>query len=211
MRNEPWSAITHLIGAIGSIVALVALVTAAAIKGTAVHVTGFALFGASLVLLYTSSTLYHFFRHGRTKRVFRRIDHAMIFILIAGTYTPVMLTLGGPWGWTILSIVWATAALGAALKGSGVYLPPGASTALYVLIGWVAIIAAAPLHAHLGTGGLAWLVLGGVLYTAGAVVFAVEERFPRKKHWDLHELFHIFIMLGSLSHVWLMWRYVLPA
>lgn len=209
-RNEPASALTHLIAAVLSAFGLALLVTVAALTATAWHVVGLSVFGGALILLYVASATYHFLGHGLAKRVMRRIDHAMIYVLIAGTYTPLCLTvLRGAWGWTLLGVIWGVALGGIILKSSGVFLPVWLSTTLYVLMGWLAVTALAPLMAAIGWAGMVWMLIGGVAYTVGALVYWLETQWPRKGVWGLHEWFHILIMIGSLSHFWLMWNYVL--
>lgn len=211
-RNEPWSAIIHLIGTLLAITGLVLLVVFAAIKATAWHVVTFSIFGASMVLLYLASTLYHFFfRDKKTvKEVFRRIDHSMIFVLIAGTYTPICLvSIRGGWGWSFFGIIWALAATGISLKSSGVKMSEWFSTTLYVLMGWLIVIAVYPLSKSLPLDALILLLLGGVFYSVGAVFYYIDSKVERKKAFWLHEMFHLFVIAGTLSHFGMMWKFVL--
>lgn len=204
MMDEPTNAITHLVGAGLAVAALVILVVQAALRKDAWHVVGFAVFGSALILLYIASTLYHSFR-GRVKRVFLRIDHAMIYVLIAGTYTPLCLTvLRGAWGWSLFGIIWGCALLGVAIKAFGLGTMSHISTILYIVMGWLAAVAIVPIRAALSSAGLFWLVLGGVLYTVGALFFALDRYTPRTRWFGMHEVFHLFVIGGSLSHFFLM-------
>jgi len=204
IENEPLSAILHFAGFLLSIAALVVLVVFAAQKGTAWHVVGFAIFGSSLILLYAASTLYHSFPAGRAKDVFRRLDHSLIYVLIAGSYTPVCLVaLRGAWGWTFLGIIWAIAATGISLKSCGVKMNPIASTLVYLVMGWLAVIAFLPLRKSLSSTGFFFLIAGGIAYSLGAVAFTFD-RHKINKWLGLHEVFHLFVLIGSTLHFFLM-------
>ncbi len=202
LKNEPTSSILHLVGASLSVVGLVALILLGAFKGTVWHVVGFTVFGVGLFLLYLASTLYHFFNDGtKAKKVFERIDHSMIYVLIAATYTPICLTiLRGTMGWIILSAVWITAIVGITLKSAGVLKPGLFSTIIYVLMGWVIIAAFFPLINIIHISGFLWLLLGGIFYTVGAVFYQFDEVGSHTKAWGPHETFHVFVMLGSIMH-----------
>lgn len=210
LLNEPLSSLTHLIGALLSIIALVILIITAVDKGTVWHVVGFSIFGAGLILLYSASTLFHFFnRFTRTKKVFERIDHSMIFVLIAATYTPVCLTLlRGPWGWTVFGIVWAIAIAGISLKSSGVMMGKRLSTSIYVGMGWIVIIAIYPLLKLISIEAFSWLFAGGISYTVGAVFYHLGEKIPRRRMFDLHEIFHLLVLAGSFLHFWFILKYL---
>ena len=222
--REAVSGGTHLLAALLSVAALVVLVLFAARRATTWHVVSFAVFGASLLLLYTASTLYHLWpMSSKARHALRRGDHIMIFLLIAGTYTPVcVVALRGPWGWSIFGAVWGLALVGIALKlgwihdierAEGIRIPfyrsRWFSTGLYVLMGWVGIVAFAPFQDAVGRTALGWLVLGGVLYTFGAIVYGVKWPDLNRKWFGHHELFHVLTMGGSLAHWWVMQRYVL--
>jgi hemolysin III len=209
--KEPISCYSHLAGVLLSIVGLVALVVQAA--GRPWHVVGFSIYGASLVLLYSASSLYHWSAISpRVVDVLRRLDHMAIFVLIAGTYTPVCLvTLRGGWGWSMFGVVWGLAAAGVALKLFFAHLPRWPTAALYVGMGWLAIVAIVPLVRSVPAGGLLWLLAGGILYTMGAVIYATRRPDPLPKVFGFHEIFHFFVLAGSTSHFVFMLRYVLPA
>jgi hemolysin III len=203
--EEIASSVTHGVGGLLAVAGLAILVTFAALRGTAWHVVGCSIFGATMVLLYTSSTLYHAIRSPRAKRVLRRLDHAGIFLLIAGTYTPfTLVSLRGPWGWSLLGVIWGLALLGILLQ-SGPRRHPVLSVALYVVMGWTVLIAIRPLLSSLPRGGLILLVLGGLAYTAG-IAFYAWRRLPFN-----HSIWHGFVLAGTVLHFFAVLRYVIPA
>lgn len=202
--EEIANSITHGIGALLAMGGVAVLVTLAALRGTVWHVVGCSVFGGSLVLLYLASTLYHAIPVPRAKRALQALDHAGILFLIAGTYTPfTLVTLRGPWGWTLFGIVWGLAVLGVGLE----LLAPRRrvlAVALYLVMGWTAVIAMRPLMAAMAAGGIRLLVLGGVAYTVG-VVFYAWRRLPYH-----HTLWHGFVLLGSVAHFLAVLFYVIP-
>lgn len=187
---------THGLGVVLALAALVLMVVMASMRGSARAVVGAALFGAAMTVLYAASTVYHALRPGQGKLWARRIDHSAIYLLIAGTYTPFCLvTLQGPWGWSLFGVVWGLAVLGLALKlGFGIRWPK-ASLVLYLGMGWLAVVAAGPLWHRLPRPGLLWLLAGGLFYTGG-VVFYVRDHLPYR-----HALWHLMVLAGSLCHV----------
>jgi len=209
-QNEPLSSLTHLIGVGLAVAALVLLIVFAALKSTAWHVVTFSIFGASMILLYLASTLYHFFcKTKKAKSFFMKLDHAMIYVLIAGTYTPICLVpLRGPWGWTLFGIVWGLAILGIVWKFT-LPMKPVLSTLLYLLMGWIALIAFVPLLEVLTGLAWLWLGLGGVLYSLGTIFYALDIIVPRTRWFGMHEVWHLFVIAGSFCHFWLMLRHVL--
>lgn len=209
--REPVSGLTHLIGAFLSIAALILLVYNAASYGKTWHVVSFAIFGGSLILLYTASALYHLLPLSeRGRLILRRIDHMMIFVLIAGTYTPVcLIPLRGGWGWSLLVGVWLMAIGGIVMKAVWMKAPRWFSTFLYVIMGWLAVIAFWPLIHSVPMGGIGWLVLGGAFYTIGAVFYGTKWPNIIPGWFGFHEIFHLFVMAGSFSHFWLMQKYIL--
>jgi hemolysin III len=227
-RNDYREAVsggTHLLAALLSVVVLVTLVVQGAQRARAWHVVSFAIFGASLILLYTASTLYHLLPLRDVHReVLRRLDHIMIYVLIAGTYTPVCLVaLRGPWGWGLFGAVWAIAVVGIALKFGWIhdievkehiripfYRSRWLSTGLYVLMGWLGVIAFVPFQKAVGWAGLGWLAAGGIAYTLGALAYAVQKPTLSARWFGFHELFHVLVMAGSFAHYWVMQEYVLP-
>jgi hemolysin III len=206
LGEEIANAITHGIGALLSIAGLVILVVFASIKGNAWHIVSFSIFGTCLVLLYTASTLYHSFRSARVKKVFRVMDHAAIFLLIAGTYTPFTLTLlRGAWGWTLFGLVWGLGLAGIVFKVFFVNKFNVLSTIIYLLMGWMIIIAANPLMASVPTGGLYLLAAGGAAYSLGTI-FYLWEKLPYS-----HMVWHLFVLGGSICHFFAVLLYTLPS
>jgi hemolysin III len=199
--GERFNSITHLVGTVLAIAGAVGLLVVT--RGGAAKIAAMAVYGAMLVLLYVSSTLYHSFR-GRAKRVFHVFDHCAIYFLIAGTYTPLtILTLRGAWGWTLFGIVWALAAAGI-VKDSvfrGRYR--AVSVVLYALMGWLVVIAFNPLRHALPPAAIAWLIAGGIIYTVGIVFFAMSKRVAYT-----HGVWHLFVIAGSVCHYVAMVRYV---
>ena len=207
---DPFSCYSHLLGVLLSIGGVVALVILA--QGDPWRVLGFSIYGASLILLYSASTVYHWAaRSSRRKDLLKRLDHAAIFVLIAGTYTPVcLIMLRGKWGWGVGGVVWGLAALGVAMKLSFPHLSRWMTTALYLGMGWIAVVAVAPLVRSLSLGGLMWLVAGGVAYSVGAIIYATQRPDPFPARFGFHEIFHLFVLGGSAAHFVLMASYILP-
>ena len=187
---------SHGIGLLAALVASPFLVIHAARTGNAAFVVGASIFATTLVLLYLASTLYHALPAGKAKRVFRVIEHSAIYLLIAGTYTPFTLgVLRGAIGWTLLGLVWGLAVAGVALKAMARMAHPIVSTSLYLLMGWLIVIAVHPLTARVPEPGLVWLVSGGLAYTAGVAFFAADSRLRYA-----HFIWHLFVMVGSACH-----------
>ena len=195
LGEEIANSITHGIGAALSVAALVLLVVFAALRGDAWRVVGFSIFGSSLFILYLTSTLYHSFTNLKVKRFFRVLDHSVIFILIAGSYTPITLTvLRGPWGWTLFGLIWGLAIFGIVMKIVFFDRFNALSVVLYILMGWLAVIALKPLLSAAPLGLLIWMGIGGLSYTLG-VIFYAWERLPFN-----HAIWHLFVLGGSISH-----------
>jgi hemolysin III len=194
--EEIANSISHGIALTAALVATPYLVAHAAAHGDAKFVVGASVFGVTMVLLYLASTLYHALPVGRAKAVFRVIDHSAIFLLIAGTYTPFTLgVLDGAWGWTLLGTVWGLALVGVTLKALDRMSHPVVSTGLYLLMGWLIVVAVEPLYASVPVPGLLWLLAGGVAYTAGVVFFAVDGRLRYG-----HFIWHLFVVAGTACH-----------
>lgn len=208
--REPVNGLTHLIGAVLSAIGLVALMAAAVNTGSVKVAVAFAIFGTSLVLMYTASALYHSLPlTPRGLQIFRRVDHVMIYMLIAGTYTPICLVmLPGRVGMTLLVTVWSIAALGTVQKIAWLDAPQWFSTALYLGMGWIAVLVVPGLRSSAPTGFIAWLVAGGLLYSVGAVVYGTKWPNIKPGVFGSHELWHLFVMAGSFSHYWGILRYV---
>jgi hemolysin III len=198
-------AVTHGLGLLLSIGALAVLVVAASLRGNVWHVVGCAVFGATLVLLYAASTLYHSIHHQRAKRVLRKLDWSAIFLLIAGSYTPfTLVSLRGGWGWTLLALVWVLAILGIVLQVTIPARVRRVSVAIYLAMGWLVVIALGPLVRSLHPGGLLLLLLGGLAYTLG-LVFYGWRRLPYH-----HAVWHLFVLAGSACHFSCVLGYVIP-
>ena len=202
--GEKFNAVTHLVGAVLALAGAVFLVVIAAIGGDPWKVVGIAVYGTTLVSLYSLSGLYHSLR-GRPKNVLRKLDHQSIYLLIAGSYTPFCLvTLRGPWGWSLLGIVWGLAVLGGLQEFRPRNGPRILSVGIYVAMGWAAIAAWVPLLQALGPAGFAWLAAGGLFYTVGIVFFALDTRLVHA-----HGVWHLFVLAGSACHYVAILRYVL--
>ena len=204
-REELANAITHGIGVLASVAALVLLVTVAARHGDAWGVTSGAIFGTALVALYSASTIYHSLRSERAKQFFRKLDHASIFLLIAGTYTPYLLvSLRGPWGWSLFGVVWGLCGAGMILKFFLAGRFRVISTIIYILTGWLIVIAIKPLTSALPPGGIWLLAAGGVCYTGGTIFYLSKSL---RYH---HAIWHLFVLAGSACHFFSVLNYVLP-
>lgn len=202
--EEIANSVTHGVGAALSVAALVVLVVFAALRGNAWHVVSCTIFGVALILLYLASTLYHALPSGKAKQVFRILDHASIYLLIAGTYTPfTLVTLRGAWGWSIFGVVWGLAVAGVVFQSLLIGRQPAVSTTVYILMGWVVVIALRPLVHALPLGGLLWMLAGGISYTAGVYFFASKSRFA-------HMVWHLFVLAGSVCHFFAVFFYVIP-
>jgi hemolysin III len=202
--GEKFNALTHLAGAVLALVGSVVLIVLAAQDGDPWKIVSVSIYGATLVLLYGFSTAYHSLR-GRAKIILRELDHHSIYLLIAGTYTPFCLvTLRGPWGWSLFGAVWGLAVLGSLQelrpKGGARIL----SVVIYVVMGWVALVALVPMLRVLGPDGFAWVVAGGLFYTLGIVFYALDTRLRHS-----HGIWHLFVMAGSVAHYVAILRYVL--
>lgn len=205
MGEEIANSIIHGIGILLAIGGLGVLTTYASIFGDVWHVTSCSIFGATLVILYTSSTLYHSIQIPKAKDILRIIDHSAIFLLIAGTYTPFLLVnLRGPWGWSLFGVIWGIAIFGIAFQAFLINKWKLLSVALYVAMGWAIITVIKPLIASLEMGGLVLLVLGGLIYTLG-LIFYSWENMPYN-----HAIWHVFVLVGSTLHYFAVLFYVVP-
>jgi len=205
LAEEIFNAITHGVGVVFAVSALVLLIVFASLYGNALHIVSVAIYGTTLVLLYLASTLYHSFTKEKVKYIFKLLDHSAIFLLIAGTYTPFMLvTLRGVLGWALLSVVWVFAILGIILKVFFVGRFTVFSTLLYLLMGWLIMVAMKPLMAAIPASGLRLLVAGGILYTLGSFFYI------RKSRPFNHGIWHLFVLAGSVCHFLSVLLYVLP-
>jgi len=202
-KGERLNSISHLIGASLALAGLVVLVVHASQKGDPWRIVSFSVYGVTLVALYLFSTLYHSVR-GASKKVFQKIDHSAIYLLIAGSYTPfALVTLRGAWGWSIFGVIWGLALFGIV---QDILFAPGRrilSVVIYLLMGWLALVAIGPLARALPGPGMAWLVAGGVFYTAGVLFYALDKKISFG-----HEIFHFFVLAGSACHYFTILLYV---
>ena len=203
-HGERFNAWTHLVGAVLALVGAVWLLLLASASGDSWKQVSVAIYGVTLVLLYSTSTLYHSVQ-GPAKRLMQKLDHLSIYLLIAGSYTPFCLvSLRGPWGWSLFATVWCLALIGMLQEIKPRSEARVLSLVIYAVMGWIVLVAVQPLLAALGREGFVWLASGGVLYTIGIIFFAYDSRF---RHW--HGIWHLFVMAGSLLHFVAIWRYVL--
>jgi hemolysin III len=199
-----FNSISHLIGTVLSVAGLAALLTMASFEGDPYKIVSFAIYGAMLFALYAISTLYHWARNPRVKAVLQKCDHSAIYLLIAGSYTPfTLVTLRGPWGWSLFGVSWGLAVLGIVQELTLGRRTRSVSMVLYVLMGWLALVAVRPLVSALPPAGTAWLVAGGVIYSAGIYFFINDERI---RHG--HGIWHLFVLAGSLCQFVSVARYV---
>jgi len=203
-HGERFNSISHLIGAALALAGLVVLVVFAALQGDPWKIASFSIYGASLFMLYTLSTLYHSLR-GRAKVFFQKLDHVAIYLLIAGSYTPfTLVTLRGAWGWTLFAIIWGLAIVGIIVDSLHKEGTRTLQMVIYLLMGWLILVATYPLINALPGGGLVLLVLGGVFYTSGIIFYALDRRINHA-----HGIWHLFVLAGSISHFLAILLYVL--
>ena len=201
--EEIANSISHGAGALASLVAAPFLIVHAVELGKTGYLIGSIIFVITMIVLYFSSTLYHSFRPGRLKHIFRIIDHSAVYLLIAGTYTPFTLgVLHGAWGWTLLILIWGFALAGVALKFLRRMSHPVISTVLYLLMGWLIVVAIDPMYTRMPAAGLAWLVAGGLAYTAGTIFFVYDSRLRYG-----HFIWHWFVLAGTTSHYFAVYWY----
>ncbi len=208
---RPWSAITHGAGAILAILGTALLIIKAAVLGLdSWHMASFSIYGASMICLYTASTLYHCLNVSVSGRLaLRKCDHCSIAILIAGSYTPICLTVlreAGVWGWAIFGVIWTMAVCSCVLSLVWINSPRWLTSGVYLVMGWLAVIALYPLSQVLTAAGMFWLLLGGILYTVGGVLYAVKWPGRDNPRFGCHEVFHLFILAGSVCHLFLMYH-----
>lgn len=205
LGEELWNSISHGIGALLSIAALVLCVVKSATSGSAIAVVSSSIYGSMMIILYLMSTLYHALKVNNAKRVFNIIDHCSIYLLIAGSYTPyTLVTLNGALGWTIFGIIWGAAIIGIVLNAVDLKKFRTISLISYLVMGWLIIVAFGPLMKALPTGGIVLLALGGVAYTVGAIFYATGKK---KKY--MHSVFHIFVLIGSILQFFSIFFYVI--
>ena len=202
-HGERFNSYTHLAGSVLAVTGAAALVTMAAERADPVRLASFTVYGATLCLLFMASTLYHS-TQGRAKDIFRKLDHCSIYLVIAGSYTPIaMVKMDGTWGWTLFAAVWSLALVGILQE---LWLAKGArltSLAIYLLMGWIALIAVEPLISALTWNGFAWMLAAGMIYTVGIVFYLYDERY---KHW--HGIWHLFVLAGSAAYYAMILKFV---
>ena len=210
--REPGSAITHFIAMIMAVFASVPLLVKAAVSSGSLAFTVMTVFMLSMILLYGASATYHSVNvSDKVLKIFRKIDHMMIFVLIAGTYTPVcLIILDGKMGYTLLFIVWAIAIFGMIIKMLWITCPKWFSSVIYIAMGWVCIFVFVPLWKSLPHSAFLWLLAGGIIYTVGGVIYALKLPIfnARHRNFGSHEIFHLFVMAGSICHFVFMYRYL---
>ena len=193
--EEIFNSVTHGVGAAISVAACVLMIIIAAFTGDAMKVVCASIFGASLIVLYTMSTLYHALTNPTAKKVLRIFDHCTIFILIAGTYTPfTLIAMGGALGWTVFGILWGVTVIGILLNAMSLNKFSKLSMVLYILMGWCVVFCVKPVITHLGLWGTLLLLAGGIFYTAGIIFYTRKKRY-------MHSIWHIFVLLGSVCHI----------
>ncbi|MDD4409625.1 MAG: hemolysin III family protein [Candidatus Pacebacteria bacterium] len=210
--KDPVSGYSHLIGGILAIIGMIALIVISVQNQQIEKITPFAIFGLSMILLYFSSGLYHLFgKKAEEVDIFRKIDHAMIYILIAGTYTPLCLIgIKGLFGIISVIVIWILAAGGIStvfFKKFWSKMPRWGATGIYILMGWISVFLIYPLYKTISLDGVLWILAGGLFYTIGAVIYAIKKPNPMKG-FGFHEIFHIFVLLGTLCHFWCIFRYL---
>ncbi|MCB2206882.1 MAG: hemolysin III family protein [Bacteroidetes bacterium] len=204
-REEFVNVLTHGIGFLLSVAALALMVVFASLDGNAWHIVGVSIFGASLVVLYLASTLFHWSVRPKVRKYLNVFDHSAIYVLIAGTYTPFLLvTLNGPWGWSLFGVIWGLAIAGVVFKMFFTGQYDKLSLVIYVLMGWLILIAIVPLVQNLSTMGLIWLLIGGISYSIGAI-FYLLNKLPFN-----HAIFHFWVLGGSICHFFAVFWYVIP-
>lgn len=204
--RDPLSGLTHCIGAVLAVFGLISLLLHA---DSNVNVVSFSIFGSAMIMLYLASTLYHWLPlAGKKLELFRKIDHIMIFIFISATYTPICLsTLSGAWGWSIFGVIWGIAIAGLFFKLFWLNAPRILYTMIYLIMGWTIIVALWPLSERMPVGGLSLLGLGGLFYSLGALIYAFKKPDPWPETFGFHEIFHIFVMLGTTAHYFMIYFY----
>lgn len=208
--REPMNGFTHFIGLILSIIGTIYLIISSLNPYKPIHLIAFTIFGLGLILLYATSTLYHWLKLSDSGILrMRKADHIMIFINIAATYTPVcMIALKNNLGWILLLIIWSIALAGIFIKIFWMHSPRWLSTIIYILMGWMAVVVIFPLIEVLQSEALVWLFIGGVFFTIGAVIYALKKPDPFPGILGFHEIFHLFVLLGSFSHFWMIYYYI---
>ena len=208
--KEPFSAVSHAIGAVLAILALILLIQESIDPIKPWHIVAFSVFGSGMFLLYTASAIYHWLPvDPKYVKWLQTMDHVMIHILIASTYTPVcLIPLRGIWGWSLFGVIWSLTIFGILLKIFWKNLPDWFSLTFYIFMGWLSVIAIFPMIETLQVGALVWIFIGGLFYTIGAIIHGLKKPNPIPNVVGAHEIFHLFVLLGSASHFWVMYNYI---
>lgn len=209
--KEPVNTLTHLSGALLSVVALVLMILKGVGNGSSLQIASAIVFGVSLIALFTASTVYHWVPSSdKLRAILRRVDHSMIYILIAGTYTPVcLLALKGVLGWSLFGVIWLLAVIGIIMKIVWLNAPRWLYTSFYLILGWIAVFFIMPLYKSLPIQGFVWLLIGGLMYTVGAVIYGTKSQKLKISVFGFHEIFHMFILAGSFSHFMMVQGFIL--
>lgn len=208
--REPINSLTHGLGAIAAVAGLILLLYEATIRGSINQLIAFSMFGLSMILLYTSSTLFHALPvKEKTLKLLQKLDHSMIYVLIAGTYTPIcLLVLEGSWKWGFFTTVWSLAVIGIIKKFLWIDAPRWLSTSFYLGMGWLAVITFPTLMEKLPLAFLIWISVGGLAYTLGAIIYGVKKPNPVPDWFGHHEIWHLFVLAGTSSHFWAIYYYL---
>lgn len=201
-REELVSSMTHLMYAAVAVFLTVVAIFKGVRLSSPYHIVSYSIFGASMILLYLASGFYHLIpKNTKAKLILKKVDHIMIFFMIAGTYTPFcLITLNGGWGWSIFGTIWGLALSGLIFKLFFINAPRILYTSIYLIMGWIVIVAIYPIYKNLSASGLLWLVAGGIFYTVGAVIYAIKKPNPIPGVFGFHEIWHIFVILGTTAH-----------
>lgn len=208
--REPVNGLTHGLGALLSVLGLIVLLHDSFLKGTASHIVAFTMFGLSMISLYSSSALYHSIRaRDKTIRLLKKLDHSMIYVLIAGSYTPIcLIVLDGNWKWIVFISVWAFALGGIIKKIVWIDAPQWLSLLLYLGMGWMGVLLFPTLFEKLPLAFLVWIIAGGLAYSIGAIIYGIEKPNPLPGWFGHHEIWHLFVMAGTFSHFWAFYQYL---
>jgi hemolysin III len=210
--REPVNSLTHAFGALAAVVGLVLMIIDSMNRESYIALMASLFFGISMILLYSSSAAYHWV-NGSERRILwlKRIDHMMIFILIAGSYTPyTLIALPSPMSWIVFGLVWGIAIAGVLLKLLWIHAPRWISTGIYLGMGWMSVAIFPSMHDSFSFGGYFWLAMGGLAYTIGAIIYALKKPDPIPMKFGFHEIWHLFVMAGTFCHFWSIYNYVLP-
>lgn len=210
-KKEITSAVTHLGGAIFGVIGMIMLLYVSIQSKDTMSIIAFIIFGMSMILLYSTSTIYHFIDASKKKAklVMRKLDHIMIFVLISGTYTPIcLLALRNTAGYTLLTIVWSITLIGVFIKIFWINSPRWVSSGLYIGMGWLSVFVLTPLVKSMPLGGVVWLFMGGIMYTIGGIIYGLKKPNIDKPWFGFHELFHLFVLAGTFCHFMMMYFYL---